>query len=309
MASIPYFDAHCDTVSACLRSGASLRKNKGHLDLARLRGFSPAAQIFALYADGGDFAECRRQHNFFLAEMAANSDFVRQCQTAAGIRAANGDGRAAALLSVEGGELLDCDLAKLETAKGWGVVCVSLTWNHENALSGSHIDRPDRGLSARGRGFVREAERLGIFLDVSHLSDAGFYDLADMASRPILATHSDARAITPHSRNLTDDMFRIICRSGGAAGINFFSDFVGSDSLDGVIRHIEHFLELGGEKHLCLGGDLDGCSRLAGLSGAEDIPLLWDALSARGWDRPLLEDLFFGNLLRILDDTERVSLL
>ena len=309
MERIPCFDAHCDTVSACLHTGRSLRQNPGQLDLERLRAFSPAAQIFAIFADSarydpdGLWAEVLRQKDFFFSEMARNDDLVRFCRTGGEIRAAVGADRIAALLSVEGGELLDCDPGRLEEAAAWGVRCVNLTWNHENALSGSHREGPDRGLTARGRDFVRKAESLGVLVDVSHLSDAGFWDLARIAARPIVATHSDARAVSPHSRNLTDDMFRAIRDTGGCAGLNLYTPFIGGGAMDDVLRHVEHFLSLDGEKTLCLGGDLDGCDSLAGgLRGAQDMPLLWDALAARGYDRALMEDIFFNNLLRVLEN-------
>ena len=201
MPSIPYFDAHCDTVSACLHGGLSLRENAGHLDLRRLGGFSRAAQVFAIFADaarfpeGELFSECRRQREFFARELAACADIAVPCRTAEEIRAANAGGRAAALLSVEGGELLDCEPGNLASAAAWGVRFVNITWNHANALSGSNREDTDRGLSARGRAFVREAEARGVIPDVSHLSDAGFWDLVEIAEGPVAATHSDARAV------------------------------------------------------------------------------------------------------------------
>ena len=305
---VPYFDAHCDTVAACAPGGASLRKNSGHLDLERLAAFSPAGQVFALYADaarfpaGTLFAVCRQMRAYFRAELQKNADILAFCPMGHGLREAAAAGRIAAVLSIEGGELLNCDPALLETAAQWGVRCITLTWNHANALAGAHADAPDRGLSPRGRAWVRECRRLGILPDVSHLSDAAFWDIAELAEGPILASHSNSRAICPHSRNLTDDMFRAICQSGGAVGLNFWLDFVGGDhSMDALIRHIDHFMELGGEKHLALGGDMDGCSALAGgLRGAEDIPLLWAALQDRGYAEATLEDIFYNNLLRVL---------
>ena len=311
MPDIPYFDAHCDTVSACAHLGRSLRRNEGQLDLIRLRSFRKAAQFFAVFADsarlpeGGMYAECVRQKDFFFAQLAENRDIVLPCRTAAEIRAANDCGRVAAILSLEGGELLDCDPDRLETAAAWGVRCVNLTWNHRNALSGTHCDRPDRGLTEQGRAFVRQAQRLGILIDVSHLSDAGFRDLIRVTEAPVVATHSDARAVCPHSRNLTDDMFRAIADTGGAAGLNLYADFIGGTEMDDILRHIEHFLDLGGEKCLCLGGDLDGCETLAGgFAGVQDLARLWDALADRGYDRPLMEDIFFNNLLRLLAGTD-----
>ena len=305
--SIPYFDGHCDTISECTHRGRSLGENAGQLDLARLGRFEKAAQVFALFAPaarfpkGALFDECRRQHEVFLAELAKNADRAVQCRTGADIAGANAAGRVAALLSLEGAELIDCDPDRLETAAAWGVKMINITWNYANALSGSNVERRDRGLTDRGRAFVKEAHRLGIVMDVSHLSDPGFWDLAEMGLGPIAASHSNARALCGHTRNLTDDMFRAIRDSGGAAGFTACAEFVGRPcSLDDGIRHIEHFLALDGEKTLALGGDWDGCGLFARWTGVQDLPALWNALAARGYDRPLLEDIFFNNWLRFL---------
>ena len=307
MGLIPYFDGHCDTVSCCAHMGRSLRENDGHLDLARLGRFRKAAQVFAIFAnaarfpEGGLWDECQKQHEVFRRELAENADLAVQCRTGAEIAAANGAGRVAALLSVEGAELIDCDPEKLGTAAAWGVRLVNITWNHVNALSGTNVDRPDRGLTDRGREFVREASRLGILPDVSHLSDPGFWDLAEMGLGPIVASHSNARALCGHSRNLTDDMFKAVRDSGGVAGFNMYGDFVGgSRSLDDAVRHIDRFMDLDGAKTVALGGDWDGCDLAFGWTGVQDLPALWRALAERGYDRAALEDIFYNNWMRVL---------
>lgn len=306
MGDIPYFDAHCDTVSRCAHGGQSLRENGGQLDLVRLSRFQKAVQVFAIFADSdrvsGDLAgECRRQRDVFAGEMERNADLAVRCATAADVAAALAAGKTAALLSVEGGELLGCEPAMLEQAAGWGVRLVNVTWNHANALSGSNVERPEQGLTDRGRAFVREAARLQILPDVSHLSDAGFWDLAEMALGPLVASHSNARAVCGHSRNLTDDMFRAVRDSGGAAGLNMYEDFIGgTGGLEDAVRHVDHFMDLDGAKTLALGGDWDGCRLAFGWQGVQDLPRLWDALAERGYDRGTLEDIFFNNWLRVL---------
>ncbi len=304
---IPYFDCHCDTVSACTYKGRSLRANEGHLDLVRLGRFRKAAQVFALFASAGRFPagtlwdQCQREHDVFVSELAKNADLAVPCRTGAEIAGANAAGKTAALLSVEGGELLDCDPARLETAAAWGVKLVNVTWNFANALSGSNVAETDRGLTDQGREFVREAARLGIRADVSHLSDPGFWDLAEMGLGPIVASHSNARTLCGHPRNLTDDMFRAIRDSGGAAGFNLCDEFVGGAcALDDAVRHIEHFMEMDGEKAVALGGDWDGCDLACGWTGVQDVTALWDALAARGYGRDTLEDIFYNNWLRVL---------
>lgn len=122
-----------------------------------------------------------------------------------------------------------------------------------------------------------------------------------MTERPIVASHSNARALCSQRRNLTDDMFRAIRDTGGVVGLNLYRGFVGGASMDALVAHVEHFLHLDGEKTLCIGGDLDGCEALAaGMNGAEDVPQLYEALEKQGYGKALLEDIFWNNLRRLL---------
>ena len=325
---IPYFDAHCDTVYRCLETGetsaldygdsreeqcryyaasAHLRRNGGHIDLERSRQFSRCAQFFALFHDAAEapadglWAQCRRMHDFFLREMVDNADIVCHCRTGREVDEAAAAGKTAALLSMEGADLIDCDVHKVETVAQWGVRLLNPVWNRANVLSGTNAEDPERGLSAKGRDFIRALEEYGIYPDVSHLSDAGFWDLVHIARRPIVASHSNARAVCPHRRNLTDDQFRAIRDSGGVVGLNLYLHFVGQPTMDALVAHVEHFLALDGEKTLCLGGDLDGCEALAaGMAGMQDVPKLYEALKARGYGDALLEDIFWNNLRRLI---------
>lgn len=325
---IPYFDAHCDTVYRCLETGetsaldygdsreeqcryyaasALLRKNGGHIDLERSRQFSCCAQFFALFHDAAEapadglWAQCRRMHDFFLREMDDNADIARHCRTGREVDETVAEGKTAALLSIEGADLIECDVQKVETVAQWGVRFLNPVWNRANVLSGTNAEEPERGLSAAGRDFIHVLEEHAIYPDVSHLSDAGFWDLVHIARRPIVASHSNARAVCPHRRNLTDDQFRAIRDSGGVAGLNLYLDFVGQPTMDALVAHVEHFLALDGEKTLCLGGDLDGCEALAaGMTGMQDVPKLYEALKARGYGDALLEDIFWNNLRRLI---------
>ena len=324
---IPYFDAHCDTLYRCMETGENsaleygdsraaqieyfaksheLRKNGGHLDLTRGKDFARYGQVFALFHDAaeapsdGMWAQCNRIHDFFLQQMEENRDIVHHCRNGAEIDNAVEEGKTAALLSIEGADLLDCDAAKIETVANWGVRILNPVWNRANVLSGTNLEDRDRGLSDQGREFIRELYRNHIYPDVSHLSDRGFWDLVEMGEGAIVATHSNARAVCHHRRNLTDDQFRAIRDSGGVVGINLYLNFVGEPTMDALVAHVEHFLNLGGEKTICLGGDLDGCETLAaGMEGVQDVSRLYDALRARGYSAELLEDIFWNNLRRM----------
>ena len=305
---IPYFDAHCDTVSRGSYHNWALRENPGHIDLQRARALGRYAQFFALFGEVNEVPEgqmwnvCCALHGRLLDELDKNSAIAALCRTGEEIDAAVSGGKTAAVLSIESADLLDCRIDRIETVAEWGTRFMNLTWNDPNAISGTNCREKDRGLSAHGKEFVRELEAKDMYVDVSHLSDPGFWDLVHMARRPIVASHSNARALCSHSRNLTDDMFRAIRDSGGVVGLNFYRTFVGgSGDMDALIAHMEHFLALDGEKTVCFGGDMDGCNPLVeGLEGLQSVPKLYEALRCRGYSETLLEDIFWNNLRRLL---------
>lgn len=308
MNRIPYFDAHCDTIFQCYTTGASFRKNSGHIDLERAAGFSSYGQIFAFYADAAQLAPeqrlptARNMYALFQRELERNQDLLRQCRTSADIQFCWNAGKIAAVLSIEGAELLECSPDNLDLAAEWGIRLINPTWNYANALSGTHCECPEQGLTELGKTFVREAQSRNILIDVSHLSEAGFWDLARITNLPIVASHSNSRRIWDHTRGLTDDQFRAICETGGVVGLSFCAEFVSENpTMDDLVRHLEHFLDLGGEKNLGIGGDLDGIDMaVEGIHGVEDVPLFWQALETRGYPHSLIEDLFRNNWIRVL---------
>lgn len=306
---IPYFDTHCDTVYHGVKEGYHLRRNEKHIDLERLAQFDKAVQCFAIFFNlanapaEGMFSVAQKQQAYFESELKANADLAAICRTTDDIRKANAESKVAAVLTIEGSELLNCDPDKIEWAKEKGVRAISLTWNHPNFISGSNLHEPKRGLNDLGREFVRRCQDNDILVDVSHCSDAAFWDLIKITTKPIIASHSNSRTICDHSRNLTDDMFRAIVETGGVVGLNYYGKFIsetnGTD-MDAFLRHFDHFLDLGGAKHIGLGSDLDGCNPLAGgMQGVQDVPKLYEALKERGYGKELLEDIFYNNYMRI----------
>ena len=304
------FDGHCDTILRCYLEGGGFRERPGHLDLTRTRKFSRYAQFFACFGEPEDmpgrplWEVFQEEVALFRREMEQNADRVVFCRSGREAEAAFAGGRAAAFLSAEGAELLDCDLDKLRQAHAWGVRAVNLTWNHPNALSGTNAEERERGLSSKGRAFVREMQRLGMLVDVSHLSDPGFWDVAERVDGPFLASHSNSRAVFSHPRSLTDAQFTAIIDHNGVAGLNLYARFLGERAdVDTVVAHLEHWLELGGEQNVCLGGDLDGCSLLPeGIKGIQDLDRLWERLLQRNYSEALLRALFFENLMRVVSE-------
>ena len=192
-------------------------------------------------------------------------------------------------------------MERLEDYARWGARIGMLTWNEENLLASGAGGDGEKGLTTLGKEAVRRMQRLGILPDVSHAGDGTFRDILRLAEGPVIASHSNCRALCDVRRNLTDDQLRAIRDTGGVVGINLYRDFVGGTSMDALVAHIEHFLALDGEKTLCIGGDLDGSRTLAaGMRGMEDVPQLYRALEKRGYGKALLEDIFWNNLRRLL---------
>ncbi len=307
---IEVFDAHCDTILRCYQQGGGFRVSTGHLDLTRTRKFGHYAQFFACFGEPEDmpgralWEVFQEEVALFRREIDANADLAAFCRTGDEARAAWSAGKAAAFLSAEGAELMDCDPEKLRQAHAMGVRAVNITWNHANVLSGTNVEEPDRGLSQQGRAFVREMDRLGMLVDVSHLSDPGFWDVVEETKGPFIATHSNSRAVFFDPRNLTDEQFTAIIKHHGVAGLNMYAGFLGEHpGLDDIVSHLEHFLSLGGEENVALGGDWDGCTALPrGMDGIQDLDRLYEALLRRNYSETLVRGVFCTNLMRVVSE-------
>lgn len=311
--NFPVFDLHCDTACALLgedlRQAGSLRKNEYHIDLERASALPRYAQCFACFTTprtnrpGGttDTQLLEREMVSVLREVEKNKDLISLVYTAKEIEENRKDGKMSAILTLEGAAGFGFDPALLEDLYKVGFRITSLGWNEKNVLCGSH--KTGGGLTDKGREYVFEAQRLGMLIDVSHISDEAFWDIMEITQAPVIATHSNSRAVCNVSRNLTDDMFKAICQTGGVAGLNLYADFLGENAtLDTVCDHVEHWLALGGEKHIALGGDLDGCDDLpAGFAGVQDYPKLAQALLNRGIGQQTVQDIFWNNAMGVFE--------
>lgn len=310
--AFPVFDLHCDTALALLgdslRECGSLKTNDKHIALDRAKKLPGYAQCFACFTTT-EPEECKippvdifeREMATVLREVEKNSDLIRHAFGPEDVLQNREDGVMSAILTIEGPAGFGFDPALLEDLYNVGFRITTLGWNEQNSLTGSHVT--GGGLTDLGREYVKEAQRLGMLIDVSHISDEGFWDIMSITQGPIIASHSNSRAIHPVSRNLTDDMFRAICETDGIVGINLYADFLGDAAdLDTVCAHIEHFLRLDPNgKHIGLGGDLDGCDRLPeGFAGVQDYPKLADKLLSRGLSEETVYDIFWNNAIGVM---------
>lgn len=300
MMNIPLFDCHCDTAAHAREHGEKLRRNRMQLDLDRLSHYSPAGQVFAVCA--ADDAEPVKFADvsiaFFLEQIKENSDIVKLCLNFRDILSAEKEGKIAALLSIEGAE----QISDIDEAYGQGVRIVHMTWNHDNALCGAAMDS-GAGLTHEGKSFVLRAQQLGIMLDMSHVSECGFWDTLSISTRPVIAGHSNARDVCNVTRNLTDAQFTALVKQGGGAGINLYPEFLGlGRDIDAVFAHIEHFMSLGGERAVFLGCDLDGIEQMPkGISGVQDLGRIYEALLRHNYPERLARDIFRNNILRVME--------
>lgn len=311
--NFPVMDLHCDTAFAILGKDAnqagSLKKNKLHIDLDRASKLPGYCQCFACFTSPLMEEEfhippvvmLEREIATIQREIDKNSRLIRIAYNSADIESNREKGMMSAILTIEGPAGFGYDPELLESMYLAGFRISTLGWNEKNPLTGSNIT--GGGLTDLGREYVAEAQRLGMLVDVSHISDEGFWNIVDVTQAPVIASHSNSRSVWNHSRNLTDDMFLAICKTGGVVGINQYADFIGEKpSLDTVCDHIFHFMDLDPSgRHIALGGDLDGCEKLSeGFEGIQSYPVLAQRLLERGLSQDNVMDIYWNNAFEVM---------
>lgn len=312
--NFPVFDFHCDTALALLgedmNQAGSLRSNKLHIDLERASQLGGYAQCFACFTTPlmekwhkiSPIVIFERELATIQREVDKNRDLISIAYSPREIQENRENGKMSAILTLEGTAGFGHDPALLEDLYAIGFQISSLGWNEQNPLTGSHMT--GGGLTDQGREYVKEAQRLGMLIDVSHISDEGFWDILKITNAPIIATHSNSRTICDNSRNLTDDMFRAICETGGLAGYNVCAEFTGENpTIDTVCDHIFHLMELDPSgKHIALGGDLDGITAMPqGFEGVQSYPVLANRLLERGLDEKTVMDIYWNNAIGVME--------
>ena len=345
--TVPVFDGHNDVLSKLANAGPAgaverFRKNPdAHIDLARARTGGFAGGFFAVWVpsagtQGIDYtAMAEARFNVPLPPAVAQGDAlgaaVQQagtllaleragcltvCRTAADIVAAMAEGRVAAIFHIEGAEAIGRDLIELEVFHAAGLRSLGPLWSRPNRFGHGVPFRfpstPDTGpgLTEDGLRLVDRCLELGIMVDVSHLTEKGFWDVARRTTKPIVATHSNAHALCQTARNLTDRQLDAIAETGGMVGVNFATAFLREDGrmlpdvpLERVLQHIDHLLAHLGEDGVGLGSDYDGALVPRELAGVDGLPGLVAAMAAHGYDRALIDKICHGNWLRVLRET------
>jgi membrane dipeptidase len=302
-------DLHCDTILMCVdtEGKTKLKKNNLCIDIEKLKRADSLAQFFAMYIDlekdKQPLNRCLDMIDCFYRELEENSKDIAFAGSISDMEKNKAEGRISAILTIEEGGAIEGKLENLRNLYRLGVRLMTLTWNFPNCIGYPNHEwkHSDKGLTIFGEEVVAEMNRLGMIIDVSHLSDRGFYDVARLSKTPFVASHSNARAIQDHSRNLTDDMLVTLANKGGITGINLEPSFIGGDgSLEIMVKHIKHMRNIAGIEVVAIGTDFDGTSPLTAIKNAGEMRLLCDVLTKSGFSSEEIEKLMYKNAERVM---------
>lgn len=327
-----YIDLHCDTLLQGFLQGASdiYDLKDTHVNVKRLLSGGATAQFFAIFfpragEKGGmhcggtycgemppDLVYFEALHKLLLDSIRAHPEEVAFARNADDLRKNAQAGKLSAFLTLEDGRAVQGSMTQLQEFYEQGVRLITLTWNDANCFGAPNTRDPVRmqkGLTAFGKEAVRFMQEQGMIVDVSHLSDGGFWDVAALARKPFVASHSNARSLSPHPRNLTDEMIRALAAKGGVAGLNLYGPFLQEDAasmtstVERMVAHVTHMYRVGGEDILALGTDFDGVEGVLEIAHPEQMNLLFDALQSAGFTGRVLDKLQHENVERVLRET------
>jgi membrane dipeptidase len=259
-----FFDLHCDTITKFYQNGYDFLNGNGEVNFSKSKVFEEYKQVFAIFVN--DDLRGENAWDYFLKNIDYFNSFLTN----------NSNFKENAIIAVEGGAVLGGDVSKIKILSDLNVRILTLTWNGENELG--YGNSLDFGLKPFGFEAIKLLEENNISIDVSHLSDKGFYDVAKTAKKPFIASHSNSRKVCNNRRNLTDEQFDIIKNIKGIVGVNFHKPFVceSGNYTKNLLKHIEHFLSLGGEDVICIGSDFDGSDIDSTLNSLDKIPTFYE---------------------------------
>ena len=300
-----YIDWHCDTLIR-LKGEFTVFSNPYQVDLQRLIQIGSLGQFFAVFIDSkGDYtpAYMPRIEEILSAttkDLAQAGARARLITTKEDFRESVEKGNLGVFYTVEDAGLVG---NQIEKAARLGVRLMTLTWNYNNAIAGAAQSANPTGLTSFGYEVVEEMNDRGMIIDISHLSDAGFWDVIKASKAPIVASHSNARAVWNHKRNLTDEMIAAIADKGGVIGFNFCCGFLGEESVTStadIAKHVRHIMDVGGEDVLAIGSDFDGIDNVTDFGGISGLPALAQRLQGMGFSSGVVEKLMYKNSIRVI---------
>lgn len=318
-----FIDTHCDTMGECIARSegkVTLQNNPGHINMEKLIKGGAMAEFFAIFIPTHDsgagkgvtlppYDYFQFVYKAYLKELEANKDVLAPACNYDDIMANKAAGKVSSVLTVEDGVPLEGKMERLEEFYQKGVRLISFTWNYENSLGFPNSKDPEimnRGLKQFGLDCIARMNELGMLVDVSHLSDGGFWDVVKHSKKPFIASHSCCRALCNHTRNLTDEMLHALGEKGGVVGINFASQFLNEGAeytdIQSVVRHMLHIRDKAGLDALGFGSDFDGITSTLEFKDYTGLPLIVDALKPHFTDDEI-DKICNGNMLRLIRDT------
>ena len=308
-------DAHCDTITKLMdiksKSNQGLYENSLHFDLTRTQSYGGFVQFFAAYISpdycpNNAYARCRDIMRHFEYEVAKNQDSILHVKKSGDIKTAINQNKVAAVLTIENGAALEGDINKLQEFYDLGVRSIGLTWNGSNQIAcGVKGDEPQGGLTTFGREVVTGMNELGMIIDVSHLTETSFWDVMEATRAPIIASHSNAKKIHDHPRNLTNQQFEAVIKNNGVVGINLYPLFLnGTDraNINDILRHIEHLCGLGGTNNIGIGADFDGIPITpTDVTGIQYLSTIFEALLQKNYTEEIVKNIAGLNFLRVIN--------
>lgn len=309
-----YLDLHCDTIWKFIdhEQHRDLKNNPFSVNLEKMKQGECMLQCFACFVASArvedPFGYYQVMRKLMKAEEEKYKDCFRLVTTAKEAEERQAQGLFSGLLTVEDGGILEGKMERLDQLYDDGIRLITLLWNDDNCIGHTHSADPEHmamGLKPFGFEVVEQMNEKKMIIDVSHMSDGGFWDVIKHSKSPILASHSNARAVCGHTRNMTDDMIRALANKGGIMGINFFDRFLrekNEDLLEAMVVHMEYIRNIGGIDMLAIGTDFDGFSGPCPISGCDEMELLWNQMRKHGFHESEIEKIQYKNGLRFMKD-------
>ena len=304
-------DLHCDTIMQLLDhpDSGDLYRNTWKIDIEKLQKAHSKVQDFALFINLGDtndpYGRYEEMRNLCTTQIHLYGEHIQHVLSYQDVESVYKSGKIGALMSIEEGGVLGGDLDKLKQAYQDGVRLITLTWNYPNGLGEPHCGEQHKKLTQKGIEFVEAMQDLGIIVDCSHLNDAGTEQLGDILDVPFIASHSNAREVTAHTRNLPDNLIKLIANKGGVIGLNFAQSFLGTSPvsrIEDIVKHGLYLINKGGEDVVALGSDFDGIKPNTEIKDASEMYCLYDAFKEAGLSVEQCEKLFWKNADRLLKE-------
>lgn len=324
---MPFIDMHCDTLMLAAFKDEKkdlFASTKTAVNFKRMKEGGAITQFFAIFMPDEESyrhlgVKPMKDEDYFdllfevyLKNLKEHSDIIMPAHCTKDIEANMKAGKMSAVLTMEDGRMVNGEFEKLDDLYDLGVRALTLTWNHPNCFGFPHSKKPEemaKGLTKFGKESIEYMNELGMLIDVSHLSDGGFWDVMKLSKQPVAATHSNCRELCPHTRNMSDEMIRALGDKGGVMGLNMYPAFLNKDigdntgRIETMVQHLKHMVSVGGIEVAALGSDFDGMNGELEVAHCGEYTKLFEAMKKAGFSETEIEKITHKNVLRVMKNT------